>query len=228
MWLEQKTAPWRVPVPNHPEFDRWRLRVFLLRARMLSFVQQILAFATFEVLEPNWRALEVKLTKVTTVDQLLRDHTDFLDTCLKESMLTSSKLLRASYCGCHLSCSNRIQTGIFEVDHHVLDLRAVHQLIHSIRESCPRRCRWSWWWSSHGKAMGVFGKIRDQFQSLVRTPLDIQVIFTDCGEGSKSTSTVYSFMRLRRMCHCSLSLFDSTASRLREVRTFANWPLMVG
>lgn len=143
MWLEQKTAPWRVPVPNHPEFDRWRLRVFLLRARMLSFVQQILAFATFEVLEPNWRALEVKLTKVTTVDQLLRDHTDFLDTCLKESMLTSSKLLRASYCGCHLSCSNRIQTGIFEVDHHVLDLRAVHQLIHSIRESCPRRCRWS-------------------------------------------------------------------------------------
>jgi gamma-tubulin complex component 2 len=61
---------------------------------MLSFVQQILAFATFEVLEPNWRALETKLAKVTTVDQLLRDHMDFLDTCLKESMLTSSKLLR--------------------------------------------------------------------------------------------------------------------------------------
>ncbi len=61
---------------------------------MLSFVQQILAFTTFEVLEPNWRALEVKLDKVTTVDQLLRDHVDFLDTCLKECMLTSSKLLR--------------------------------------------------------------------------------------------------------------------------------------
>ena len=61
---------------------------------MLSFVQQILAFATFEVLEPNWRALESKLEKVTTVDQLLRDHVDFLDTCLKECMLTSSKLLK--------------------------------------------------------------------------------------------------------------------------------------
>jgi gamma-tubulin complex component 2 len=61
---------------------------------MLSFVQQILAFATFEVLEPNWRALELKLAKVTTVDQLLRDHVDLLDTCLKECMLTSSKLLR--------------------------------------------------------------------------------------------------------------------------------------
>lgn len=63
---------------------------------MLAFVQQILAFTTFEVLEPNWRKLEGKLEagKVETVDQLLRDHVDFLDTCLKECMLTSSKLLR--------------------------------------------------------------------------------------------------------------------------------------
>ena len=96
MWIEQKAAPWRRAVPSHPEFERWRSRVFLLRARMLSFVQQILAFATFEVLEPNWRELERKLEKVQTVDQLLRDHVDFLDTCLKECMLTSSKLLKVS------------------------------------------------------------------------------------------------------------------------------------
>jgi gamma-tubulin complex component 2 len=80
-------------MPHHPDFTKWRLRVCLLRARMLAFVQQILAFTTFEVLEPNWRALESKLDKVTTVDQLLKDHVDFLDTCLKECMLTSSKLL---------------------------------------------------------------------------------------------------------------------------------------
>ncbi|XP_006456070.1 hypothetical protein AGABI2DRAFT_188151 [Agaricus bisporus var. bisporus H97] len=104
MWIEQKTAPWRKPTPHHPEFEKWRLRVCLLRARMLSFVQQILAFATFEVLEPNWRALEDKLDKVTTVDQLLRDHVDFLDTCLKECMLTSSKLLRA-YSRLIVTCS---------------------------------------------------------------------------------------------------------------------------
>ena len=98
MWIEQKTTPWRCSLPNHPEFVGWRLRVCLLRARMLSFVQQILAFVTFEVLEPNWHALEGKLQKVTTVDQLLRDHVDFLDTCLKESMLTSSKLLKVGFC----------------------------------------------------------------------------------------------------------------------------------
>lgn len=73
--------------------------MFLLRARMLSFVQHILAFATFEVLEPNWqRLLEDKIGKgkVNTVDELLRDHVDFLDTCLKECMLTSSKLLKVN------------------------------------------------------------------------------------------------------------------------------------
>lgn len=60
---------------------------------MLAFVRQVLTFATGEVLEPNWKALEEKLAKVQTVDQLLRDHVDFLDTCLKQCMLTTSKLL---------------------------------------------------------------------------------------------------------------------------------------
>ncbi|GJE93998.1 spindle pole body component [Phanerochaete sordida] len=118
MWSDHKTGPWRTltrrtpgsasrpatpggadaPFDWHVDFENWRRRVFLLRARMLAFVQQILAFATFEVLEPNWRKLEGKLEagKVETVDQLLRDHVDFLDTCLKECMLTSSKLVTAT------------------------------------------------------------------------------------------------------------------------------------
>ncbi|KAJ8072256.1 gamma tubulin complex Spc97/GCP2 subunit Alp4 [Marasmius tenuissimus] len=104
MWIEQKTGAWRHLVPDHVDFNKWRLRVFLLRAKMLSFVQQILSFATSEVLEPNWRTLEAKLDKVTTVDQLLRDHVDFLDTCLKECMLTSKKLLEA-YSKLIVTCS---------------------------------------------------------------------------------------------------------------------------
>ncbi|KAI9454203.1 Spc98 family-domain-containing protein [Russula earlei] len=94
MWLEQQGPVWRrTDVPS--EFAAWRLRLFVLRARMLAWVQQILGFVTQEVLEPNWRSLEAKLSRVTTVDQLLRDHVDFLDTCMKECMLTSSKLLNA-------------------------------------------------------------------------------------------------------------------------------------
>lgn len=122
MWIEHKTSPWRrstrpptsrasspasTPANDwHTDFENWRKRVFLLRTRMLAFVQQVLAFCTFEVLEPNWRKLEEKLKagKVETVDQLLRDHVDFLDTCLKECMLTSSKLLK-TYSKLIVTCS---------------------------------------------------------------------------------------------------------------------------
>jgi gamma-tubulin complex component 2 len=38
------------------------------------------------------------MAHVQTVDQLLRDHVDFLDTCLKQCMLTTSKLLSVSLC----------------------------------------------------------------------------------------------------------------------------------
>lgn len=92
MWLEHKSPSWRDNSGNE-DIERWKARIFSLRTRMLAFVRQVLAFATGEVLEPNWKALEEKLAKVQTVDQLLRDHVDFLDTCLKQCMLTTSKLL---------------------------------------------------------------------------------------------------------------------------------------
>ncbi|PMD20027.1 hypothetical protein NA56DRAFT_574311 [Hyaloscypha hepaticicola] len=84
--------------------EMWKRRVFTLRARMLVFVQQLLYFCTAEVIEPNWQALMAKLnakgdskggmSPVRTVDELMQDHVDFLDTCLKECMLTNSRLLR--------------------------------------------------------------------------------------------------------------------------------------
>ena len=75
---------------------------------MLVFVQQLLYFCTAEVIEPNWTKFMSRLkTKegsadqkpagfMRTVDELMQDHVDFLDTCLKECMLTNSKLLRVS------------------------------------------------------------------------------------------------------------------------------------
>jgi len=61
---------------------------------MLVFIQQLEYFCTNEVIEPNWQLLQSRLDKVTTVDQLMQDHIDFLDTCLKEFMLTNSRLLK--------------------------------------------------------------------------------------------------------------------------------------
>lgn len=84
----------------------WKRRVWTLRARMLVFVQQLLYFCTAEVIEPNWTKFMSRLKAkdesqddksggfMRTVDELMQDHVDFLDTCLKECMLTNSKLLR--------------------------------------------------------------------------------------------------------------------------------------
>lgn len=93
-WLEHSKSPaWRKRV-SHSGVERWKARVFNLRARMLAFAQHMYAFAVFEVLENNWRKMMSRLESVRTVDKLLRIHSDFLDTCLKECMLTNSKLLK--------------------------------------------------------------------------------------------------------------------------------------
>lgn len=65
-----------------------------MRAAMLMWVQCMYAFASDEVLERRWTGLMDKIGRVDTVDGLLRDHVDFLDTCLKECMLTNPRLLK--------------------------------------------------------------------------------------------------------------------------------------
>ncbi|KAF9978542.1 hypothetical protein BGZ73_001961 [Actinomortierella ambigua] len=91
-WAEHtKNKIWR---HLSKEMRGWRGRVYALRGRMMSFVQQFAYYVFSEVLEPNWRTLVQKLDQVSTVDQVLQIHSDFLDTCLKECMLTNSKLLR--------------------------------------------------------------------------------------------------------------------------------------
>ncbi|EAS29437.3 spindle pole body component [Coccidioides immitis RS] len=99
---------------THKSSDRrvelWKRKAWALRARMLVFVQQLLYFCTAEVIEPNWQILmdrvngdDAESTEVMvngtkqvnrTVDELMQDHVDFLDTCLKECMLTQGKLLK--------------------------------------------------------------------------------------------------------------------------------------
>jgi len=82
---------------------------------MLSYVQQVLAFATGDILEPSWRELEAKLERAAastekpgggkgTVDQLLRDHWDFLNTCMKGCMLTSTRFLKLFASLLHTCC----------------------------------------------------------------------------------------------------------------------------
>ncbi|ODA76339.1 hypothetical protein RJ55_08185 [Drechmeria coniospora] len=104
-WQTQtRGISWAHKGPNQA-LEIWKRRAWTLRARMLVFVQQLLYFCTSEVIEPNWTRFMARLdTKedgqdgtrpaTRTVDELMQDHVDFLDTCLKECMLTNSKLLR--------------------------------------------------------------------------------------------------------------------------------------
>ncbi|PYH45121.1 gamma-tubulin-complex subunit SPC97 [Aspergillus saccharolyticus JOP 1030-1] len=112
-WLEQS----KVPAWRHKSSDRrlelWKRRAWNLRSKMLVFVQQLLYFCTAEVVEPNWQILMNRVngtdadgSEVTvngtkqvnrTVDELMQDHVDFLDTCLKECMLTQAKLLKVHH-----------------------------------------------------------------------------------------------------------------------------------
>lgn len=95
MWTEHKSAAWRKR-SSSPDIEKWKRRIYILRAQMLQWVQHVLVFSTSDVLESNWKKLEDKLGRVATVDQLLREHVDYLDTCLKECMLTSDRLLNVS------------------------------------------------------------------------------------------------------------------------------------
>lgn len=94
-----RSLVWAHRSTTRTQIETWKRRVWTLRARMLVFVQQLLYFCTAEVIEKNWQAFMARVrdssaAKTRTVDELINDHVDFLNSCLRECMLTNSKLLR--------------------------------------------------------------------------------------------------------------------------------------
>lgn len=93
-WIEvNKTSMWRDRSSNR-SVELWKQRVWTLRARMSGFVSQITYYCTNEVIDPRFAQFIATLDTVQTVDDLMQNHEDFLDTCLKECMLTNQGLLR--------------------------------------------------------------------------------------------------------------------------------------
>lgn len=103
-----KIACWTHRSKN-PRLEMLKRRTWMLRTQMLVFVQQIIYHCTSQVIEPLWRDLMSRIDGTSnptdadhapklsrTVDELMKDHVDFLDTCLKECMLLSVKILRVS------------------------------------------------------------------------------------------------------------------------------------
>lgn len=120
---------------------------------MLAFVQQFTYYCTAEVIEPNWQRLMARVNgsqaetttnsnrgigpsaKVNrTVDELMEDHVDFLDTCLKECMLMNSRLLRihsklTSVCTLFATYTPRLTRDLFPADASLVNTPAANKYL---------------------------------------------------------------------------------------------------
>jgi len=84
---------------SHQTFKELDLRQMLaptytLRHRMLHFIQNLLYYMMVEVLEPRHHELEKNINTASTVDEVLEHHSEFLDTCLKECLLSNHELIK--------------------------------------------------------------------------------------------------------------------------------------
>jgi gamma-tubulin complex component 2 len=73
-------------------------RAHLLLQQMMHFVQHVYNYTVFEALEPRWTDLQGRLRSAPTVDQLIGEHENFLDSVLSECLLTRPAILEKIKC----------------------------------------------------------------------------------------------------------------------------------
>lgn len=59
---------------------------------MLQFSKNYLYYMQIEVLEPNFHKFKQALASVKTLDEIMTLHSQFLDVCLKEMLLTDQTM----------------------------------------------------------------------------------------------------------------------------------------
>ncbi|EXC12232.1 Gamma-tubulin complex component 2 [Morus notabilis] len=69
-------------------------RSSLLCRSMLKFINSLLHYLTFEVLEPNWHVMHNRLQTAKSIDEVIQHHDFFLDKCLRECLLLLPELLK--------------------------------------------------------------------------------------------------------------------------------------
>lgn len=68
---------------------------FGLRQKMLNFVQNLEYYMMVEVIEPNFHTFLQKVnSKVNSIDDMINEHTIFMEGCLQDCMLTQKKALK--------------------------------------------------------------------------------------------------------------------------------------
>ncbi|KAK8464606.1 hypothetical protein PHAVU_010G031700 [Phaseolus vulgaris] len=69
-------------------------RSSLLCRSMLKFINSLLHYLTFEVVEPNWHVMYNRLQSANSIDEVIQHHDFFLDKCLRECLLLLPELLK--------------------------------------------------------------------------------------------------------------------------------------
>ncbi|XAR48358.1 hypothetical protein NMG60_11031165 [Bertholletia excelsa] len=69
-------------------------RSSLLCRSMLKFVNSLLHYLTFEVLEPNWHVMHNRLQTAKSIDEVIQYHDFFLEKCLRECLVLLPELLK--------------------------------------------------------------------------------------------------------------------------------------
>lgn len=69
-------------------------RSSILCRSMLKFINSLLHYLTFEVLEPNWHLMHDRLRTAKSIDEVIQVHDFFLQKCLKECLLLLPQLLK--------------------------------------------------------------------------------------------------------------------------------------
>lgn len=61
---------------------------------MLQYCKNYMYYMQVEVLEPNYRKLKAQLGTVKTIDDIMMHHSNFLDECLKQCLLTDQHMVK--------------------------------------------------------------------------------------------------------------------------------------
>nr|ATG71066.1 Spc97 / Spc98 family [Cupressus duclouxiana] len=67
---------------------------YVLCQNMLHFMQSLVHYLTFEVLEPNWHVMCDKLQNTESIDEVMQQHDFFLSKCQKECLLLWPEILQ--------------------------------------------------------------------------------------------------------------------------------------
>eukprot|EP01006_Ploeotia_vitrea_P011938 TRINITY_DN3172_c0_g1_i1.p1 TRINITY_DN3172_c0_g1~~TRINITY_DN3172_c0_g1_i1.p1 ORF type:complete len:645 (+),score=62.16 TRINITY_DN3172_c0_g1_i1:40-1974(+) len=93
-WVERQLCnTWNVKFRRNQDRQAFA-GCYALRQRMLHFLQNFEYYMVNEVIDTNWHEMISKMEAAKNVDEVIKIHNDFLDTCLGSSMLTNNKLFK--------------------------------------------------------------------------------------------------------------------------------------